>query len=184
MHMMPEYFTTGSTIDVLLFNGLKISSILGLVCACIVIGLATFCLEGSRVLFLYFEARVRQHPLTYGLTDTQQSDTAPLFSSLSIPSSLESIRKRRVKYHCLAFLAHTCNVLLAFLIMLAVMSYNAWIGGSVLIGAGLGHFVFGTWKVTIQQKYSTVAPAFPSNSNSTVQINTPTENPDLDFSGM
>lgn len=51
-------------------------------------------------------------------------------------------------------------------------------------GAGVGHFVFGTFKMSIQLKYPTAAPVIPSNSNSTVQINTITENPEPDFSGM
>ncbi|CAG2201879.1 unnamed protein product [Mytilus edulis] len=178
MHMMPEYFSTKLSVEHFLFESISVKNKNDLFYVCIIVGLVTLCLEGLRVLFLYFESRVRQHPLTYGQTDAHSQDKAPLFSSLSIPSSIESIRKRRLKYHCLAFITHIINVILGFLIMLAVMSYNVWIGVSVLSGAGLGHFLFGTVKNRIHLKYPTIAPAVRSNSS--VQINTLTETPESD----
>ncbi|CAC5372799.1 unnamed protein product [Mytilus coruscus] len=194
MKIILKYFTTDVSIEKFLFDGISVKNNEDLFCVCIIVGLATLCLEGLRVLFLYLESRVRQHPLTYGQTDAHSQDKAPLFSSLLIPSSIESIRKRRLKYHCLAFITHTINVILGFLIMLAVMSYNVWIGVSVLSvdvmsynvwigvsvlsGAGLGHFLFGTVKNRIHLKYPTIAPSVRSNSS--VQINTLTETPESD----
>lgn len=165
-----SYLDWSNQICDFLFENLNIKSTGGLVGACFVVGLFTFGLEGSRVLFLYLETRIRQHPLTYGQTDGKAQDKAPLFSSLMIPSSMDVIKKRRLKYHCLAFLTHTVNVLLGFLIMLAVMSFNVWIYVSVVFGSGFGHFLFGTFRYKVHLTYPSLAPE-PSTSKSSLQIN-------------
>ena len=179
--MMPTYFKLSNHFSNLLFKDLTIHNTEELIYACFVIGMVTFILEGAHILFLYWETRVRQHPLTYGQTDSQFNDTAVLFSSLLIPSSIHSIRKRRLKYHCLAFLAHTTNVVFAYFIMLAVMSYNGWIAISVLCGSGLGYFLFGSLKYKIHLKYTTTSPLRPSHSSNSLQINTIEETPEIDF---
>lgn len=37
---------------------------------------------------------------------------------------------------------YVANMALSFYLMLVVMSYNAWLIGAMLVGAGVGHFVF------------------------------------------
>ena len=39
---------------------------------------------------------------------------------------------------------HALHVALGYLVMMAVMNYNAWVCAAVVVGAGVGHFLFGS----------------------------------------
>jgi len=49
----------------------------------------------------------------------------------------------RLKYHIADTVAHVFHLVVAYLLMLAVMSYNTWLFIATVIGSGLGYFVFG-----------------------------------------
>ncbi|KAJ8300163.1 hypothetical protein KUTeg_021682, partial [Tegillarca granosa] len=118
------YFKLTSCVKDLLFKGLNIEGPAAFV---------TFILEGFKALMLYWTSRLKQHPLTYGKTDNHVQDRSPLFASLTIPSSIEQIKHRRIKYHCYSFLTHVLNVIVGYFLMLAVMSYNLWILLAVIL---------------------------------------------------
>ena len=44
--------------------------------------------------------------------------------------------------HMLQTLMHMLQVFVSYLLMLAFMTYNVWIGIAVVLGAGIGYFVF------------------------------------------
>lgn len=49
------------------------------------------------------------------------------------------------KLHFLQTVLHMLQVFLGYFLMLAFMTYNAWVCLAVILGAGLGYFLFG-WK--------------------------------------
>lgn len=48
----------------------------------------------------------------------------------------------RMKNHVLQTILHAARVVLGYFLMLAVMTYNAYIATCVILGAGLGYFLF------------------------------------------
>ena len=48
-------------------------------------------------------------------------------------------------YHLLQTVLHAVQVFAGYILMLAVMCYNAWIFLSVVVGSGMGYLLFG-WK--------------------------------------
>ncbi|KFP83401.1 putative low affinity copper uptake protein 2, partial [Acanthisitta chloris] len=62
------------------------------------------------------------------LTEPEEGDTNPAQS-------------RWFQYHVGQTLFHVVQVVLGYMVMLAVMSYNAWIFLGVIVGSTLGYFV-------------------------------------------
>lgn len=150
---MNHYFDFDAVLKNFYFKGFNVDSTSALVGTCFVIGIITFLLEGGKLLVLYWLARFNQHPLTYGRTDSDSDDRDVLISSLQIPASLQQIRARRLKYHCLGGVTHVFNLVTGYLIMLAVMTYNVWISIGVITGSGVGYFIFGAIGQSMQKKY-------------------------------
>ncbi|KAK3088411.1 hypothetical protein FSP39_018818 [Pinctada imbricata] len=140
----------------LLFKGVDINGTTATFEACVVLFLATFILEGGKCIMLYWNTRLAQHPLTYGQTDHKHQDRNPLFNSLMIPSSLEHIKRRRAKYHIFSCLSHIFNLILGYLVMLAVMRYSIWMLVAVLLGSMVGYFIFGALGHNVQLKYTSL----------------------------
>jgi solute carrier family 31 (copper transporter), member 1 len=46
---------------------------------------------------------------------------------------------------------HVLQVTVSYFLMLAVMTYNWWLCGSVLLGAGAGYFVFGKYRSSVTE---------------------------------
>ncbi|XP_071820776.1 uncharacterized protein [Apostichopus japonicus] len=67
-----------------------------------------------------------------------------LLQPLRIPSSLSKITQRRFKIHVARCLLHMPRIFLGYLLMLAVMTYNANILIAVVMGSTIGYFLFGT----------------------------------------
>ncbi|XP_048774912.1 uncharacterized protein LOC125679611 isoform X2 [Ostrea edulis] len=149
-----HYFEFNTNIEHLLLKTINVTNIPGTIAASAVFFLGTFLLEGTKSLMFYWTVRLQQNPLTYGQTDAKNQDLSPLFASLMIPSSLEKIKQRRLKYHVCGMLTHFFNAFLGYIIMLAVMQYNWWIFIAVLLGSGCGYFLFGAVTYSIREKYA------------------------------
>ncbi|XP_060567132.1 protein SLC31A2-like isoform X2 [Ruditapes philippinarum] len=123
MHM-GEYFYFSNTVKNFIFEDLHFHGSAGVVCVCLIIFAFTVMLEGTKSLIFYLNLRKTQNPLTYGRTDT-------------------SIQSERIKFHVGSYLLHMVDLMLAYLLMLAVMSYDAYILIAVIFGSGVGYFIFG-----------------------------------------
>ncbi|XP_033731927.1 probable low affinity copper uptake protein 2 [Pecten maximus] len=173
---MKDHFNFEGSLKNFFFKGLDVESTSALVVTCLVVGAMTFLLEGAKMLMLYWSARIAQNPLTYGFTDTEDlDDRDDLTASLMIPSSLEQIRSRRIKYHCLGMLTHTFNLLTGYIIMLAVMTYNVWITIGVIAGSGVGFFIFGGLRSNMQTKYEGLKSSIENTSNFQINLVVPEE---------
>lgn len=154
MMMPPHYFRFNTTIKHLLLKPINVTNTEGIIAASFAFFFATFFLEGTKILMFYWTVRIQQNPLTYGQTSGTNQDLSPLFASLMIPSDLEHVKKRRLKYHSWGMMTHVFNAILAYIIMLAVMQYNWWIFIAVLLGSGCGYFCFGALSYSIREKYA------------------------------
>ncbi|NWR34073.1 COPT2 protein, partial [Tachuris rubrigastra] len=74
------------------------------------------------------------------LTEPQEGDTNPAQSSPSV-MGFSILSHRWFRYHVGQTLFHVVQVVLGYMVMLAVMSYNAWIFLGAIAGSTLGYFV-------------------------------------------
>ncbi|XP_038063681.1 high affinity copper uptake protein 1-like isoform X2 [Patiria miniata] len=72
-----------------------------------------------------------------GQSGTQQS---PLLASLRIPSSVSKIRQRRLKFHMVESILHIFQVSIGYILMLVVMTYNAYLLITVVLALTAGYF--------------------------------------------
>ncbi|XP_041368064.1 uncharacterized protein LOC121382611 [Gigantopelta aegis] len=107
---------------------------------------------------MYIELKIKQNPLTYGLTD-HTTDRTQLLAPLSSPSNMKRIASIRLKFHFLGCMMHMSYLFCAYIIMLIFMTYSIWLGISIVIGSGAGHFVFGALGHQLTKRYTKMATA-------------------------
>ncbi|XP_052789426.1 probable low affinity copper uptake protein 2 isoform X3 [Mya arenaria] len=122
---MKDYFFLSADINHLFFEGWHFQGTGGVIGCCVMIFVLTILLEAGKAVIFYIQLRLKQNPLTYGRTGTT------------------SIQDTRIQYHISAYVLHTLNLLLGYLLMLAVMTFDAYIFIAVMLGSGVGYFVFG-----------------------------------------
>ncbi|NXF13366.1 COPT2 protein, partial [Smithornis capensis] len=74
------------------------------------------------------------------LTEPQEEGTDPAQGSPSL-MGFPIFFHRWFRYHVGQTLFHVLQVVLGYMVMLAVMSYNAWIFLGAIVGSTLGYFV-------------------------------------------
>ncbi|KAK3728674.1 hypothetical protein RRG08_041858 [Elysia crispata] len=174
--MMNRFFKATVHMTDVIFKGWDTSSTKDAVIASFIALIMTIFFEWIKVVKAYIIVRRRQSPLTYGKyhkTDQYQqqqgdqgnrdgdgrevqgsySSTAELLSSLKIPASIEQIRKWRITLFILESIMHTFNFLWGYILMLLVMTYSVWFLVAVLIGSGLGYFLFDPVRQMYAEKY-------------------------------
>lgn len=153
MHM-GEYFYFSTSVKNFMFEGLTLHGAAGVIVVCLVMFSFTIMLEGTKSLIFYLNLRQQQNPLTYGQTGTSiQTERSPLLSALMIPSNVTEIRRKRIKFHFGRYVLHTVNLLLGYMLMLAIMSYDAYIFIAVICGSGVGYFLFGAVNARNKAKF-------------------------------
>ncbi|NXL64465.1 COPT2 protein, partial [Chordeiles acutipennis] len=76
------------------------------------------------------------------LAEPEEGDTSPTQGSCANPfTDAISPFSRWFRYHVGQTLFHVVQVVLGYMVMLAVMSYNAWIFLGAIVGSTLGYFV-------------------------------------------
>lgn len=136
---MSMSFHTGY-IETILFSGWKTTTVGGMVGSCI----------GVFFIAILYEALKYYREYLF-----KQSFASVTYSSVGGNSSSEaaklhrSISKRILSPgHFAQTGLHVLQVTISYFLMLVFMTYNVWLCISVVIGAGVGFFVFG-WKKTI-----------------------------------
>ncbi|XP_013394205.1 probable low affinity copper uptake protein 2 isoform X2 [Lingula anatina] len=149
--MMGMYFEFKDSLHNFLIYGWNtstLSSFLVIIAVCFALALL---IEAGRALHSILSHRANLSPLVYAKTSRNVAETTPLLRSLIIPTNVDQIVKRKIKYHIGMSLLHVAKVVVAYVVMLAVMSYNAWVFVTVVIGSALGYLIFGA----IQHKITT-----------------------------
>ncbi|GAB6021886.1 hypothetical protein CHUAL_006052 [Chamberlinius hualienensis] len=137
--MMAMYFHTGFK-ETILFQGWATTSVGGMVGSCIGVFFIAILYEALKYyreyLFKQTFASVSYSSVGGGPTN----DAAKLHRSVS--------KRIMSPGHFAQTGLHVLQVTISYFLMLVFMTYNVWLCISVVIGAGVGFFLFG-WKKTI-----------------------------------
>jgi len=137
MHMMQMYFHFGVD-EYVLFKGWKISTAGGMVASVVGVFLMGMLYEGLK----YF----REYLFKQYVSSIQ-------FSTIAITGEAGKVSQvHKVENHKMLSLAHAMQtalhivqIIVSYFLMLIFMTYNVWLCLGVVLGAGVGYFIFG-WK--------------------------------------
>ncbi|KAH3796997.1 hypothetical protein DPMN_150573 [Dreissena polymorpha] len=140
---MMMYFHEGNC-EYVLFEGLHVTTAGGMVGACFAIFALGVLYEGLKVLreTLLQRAMVSK----YASSANGGSQDAMVINNKNV-GSRRSIHMMSGS-HFLQTLLHMIQVFISYCLMLIFMTYNVWLCLSVILGAGVGYFLFG-WRKAI-----------------------------------
>ncbi|GAB1602496.1 probable low affinity copper uptake protein 2 [Argonauta hians] len=140
------YLVLTTKVSNLLFEGWNSKDFPGMIAMCFMsLGVAIF-YEAARLLQTFVHIRARQNPILYGQDESENTPTdnsgsnslQNLVSSLSTPS----IKRKRNLYYVAETMMHMFLSFVGYLIMLIVMTFNVWLSLAVILGTGIGYFLF------------------------------------------
>uniref|UniRef100_A0A8D0GDA0 Copper transport protein n=1 Tax=Sphenodon punctatus TaxID=8508 RepID=A0A8D0GDA0_SPHPU len=137
--MMPMHFFFSDKV-VLLFDFWNVHSPAGMVLSVLVILLMAMLYEAIKV----GKVKLLQHTMQ-AIPTSLSSDRLDVSEGASVNSGPgqpeHSTPRRWFLYHVSQSLFHVVQVVIGYLVMLAVMSYNTWIFLGVIAGSTIGYFV-------------------------------------------
>ncbi|KAG0726752.1 High affinity copper uptake protein 1 [Chionoecetes opilio] len=140
--MEMSYYFSGTVTD-FLFPGVDVVTTWGMVSLCM--GLASLSLlsEGFKVARSLM-IKVATSPCDSGCSRYSTNERLPLIPRARLTDSemLRLLYHRRVKFHILQTFLHIIHLSMGYVLMLAVMTYNAYFSLAVVGGAGLGYYCF------------------------------------------
>lgn len=148
--MMSMVFYVSSRVT-LLFDFWDVNGPVGMLLSAVVVMLLTVFYELFKVWRVWLETRTElaQPTLKYTSPPAVRSDSSSVLESSQSELSLTpggphlpamNIRNNWVLHVSQTFL-HVVQVSLGYMLMLCVMSYNAWIFLAVIVGSALGYFI-------------------------------------------
>ncbi|XP_074655063.1 protein SLC31A2-like isoform X2 [Tubulanus polymorphus] len=135
-------FYIGDNVTNLLFEGWNSSSTGDLMKMCAVFFTLAIVMEALKVFRAFLQMRADLNPLTYAKTEHNVNERSQLLRPLIIPPSVDHIKRRKIYYHIAVTLVNVLTLLMGYLAMLAIMSYNAAIAISIVLGSAIGYFIF------------------------------------------
>ncbi|XP_043065783.1 high affinity copper uptake protein 1 isoform X1 [Drosophila bipectinata] len=156
-HMMPMAFHFGYN-ETILFSWWHIETVAGLVGSMIAIFVLALLYEGLKYYREYLFWKTYNLLEYRPVTGPQRNPEAPRLPSpaAAAPSPVQYVGEVVHKQppsmlsfnHLLQTLLHVLQVTLSFLLMLIFMTYNVWLCLMVVLGAGVGYFLF-CWKKSV-----------------------------------
>ncbi|XP_077869446.1 uncharacterized protein LOC100371434 [Saccoglossus kowalevskii] len=151
---MKMYIRFYECIEHLLFKELHIEKWAHLVGAVLVLFVFAIILELLKTLSLYIQSKATANPLLEGNENNSVNDTAALLVPLRIPPTVEHIKKRRLKLHVGNSMVYLLDIIIGYFLMLSVMTYNGYLLLAVVLGSGVGYFLFGVQREKLISKKS------------------------------
>ncbi|XP_077163208.1 protein SLC31A2 isoform X1 [Paroedura picta] len=136
--MMPMYFFFSDKV-VLLFDFWNVHSPAGMVLSVLIIMLLSVLYEAIKV----GRAKLLQRTMP-ALAPSLSQETLEEPEGASVNTGVERLASNSQKlflWHSTQTLLHVVQVVLGYLVMLAVMSYNVWIFLGVIVGSAIGYYV-------------------------------------------
>ncbi|EDW53582.1 GM12117 [Drosophila sechellia] len=105
----------------------------------------------------YREANYNYNQPTYPPRTNQQSGTQIYHTHHHVQENTPPAGKTtKLKVYCsgmhiLQTLLHVLQVLISFLLMLVFMTFNVWLCVAVLLGAGVGYYIFCAFRTNVQE---------------------------------
>ncbi|XP_042858184.1 uncharacterized protein LOC122244365 isoform X1 [Penaeus japonicus] len=139
MHM--SFYFSSKVYD-FLFYGVNITTTWGMVSLCLGLVSLSILAEGFKVARSQL-LKVAMSRRT-GCTKYEVPERSPLLMSQSFLGRRNEklLYKRRVKFHILQSFLHIIHLTIGYILMLVVMTYNAYFSIAVVGGAGLGYYFF------------------------------------------
>jgi hypothetical protein len=158
--MMNMFFNTDVVLTNILIDGWNADSWRDILIASLIICTLTFIFEALKTLKSYVIYRRKINSLIKteeddgnGQENEVTNSESDLLSSLRIPMSVKHAQRKQILLFGIESLVHMFTFLYGYILMLLVMSYNAWFMLAVVLGSGLGFFVSRPFEL-----YFTVSP--------------------------
>jgi solute carrier family 31 (copper transporter), member 1 len=151
-HGMKMYFHASNEATILFYSWTT-STAAGMFGSCIVIMVLAVLYEALKVFRerLFYSAEANKTEYYNG--DSQRLPTDENHVAIAQPSSGKSKSscgaKMFNKAHIVQTFLHVIQLGISYLLMLIFMTYNVWLCLSVVVGAGLGYFLFGWMKTRL-----------------------------------
>lgn len=140
--MMQSYFEFYDYVHHLLFYGWTTHNVPEFIGTVIVVLVTAFLTEGLRILNQYALLQAGRNPLEYERSRNNVEGRPAFMHPLVIPASLGHVKRRKLCYELVGVISFLLRIMLAYAVMLFIMTYNAWFLIAALIGYVLGYYVF------------------------------------------
>ncbi|XP_045200552.1 high affinity copper uptake protein 1-like isoform X5 [Mercenaria mercenaria] len=146
---MLMFFHTGKC-EFILFETLRTKDVGGLVGACVAIFALAIIYEGLKV---FREMLLQKAMLTgnkYAISNGSSSQDTMVISNKNVGFQHDVYIRLHMMTcsHFVQTVLHMVQVFISYCLMLVFMTYNVWLCLSVILGAGIGYFLFG-WRKAI-----------------------------------
>ncbi|XP_045200544.1 high affinity copper uptake protein 1-like isoform X4 [Mercenaria mercenaria] len=146
---MLMFFHTGKC-EFILFETLRTKDVGGLVGACVAIFALAIIYEGLKV---FREMLLQKAMLTgnkYAISNGSSSQDTMVISNKNVGAADRKFSSLHMMTcsHFVQTVLHMVQVFISYCLMLVFMTYNVWLCLSVILGAGIGYFLFG-WRKAI-----------------------------------
>ncbi|XP_060552342.1 high affinity copper uptake protein 1-like isoform X6 [Ruditapes philippinarum] len=147
-HML-MFFHTGKC-EFILFETLRTKDVGGLVGACVAIFALAIVYEGLKVFREMLLQKAMISGNKYSISNGTASTDTMVISNKNVgakDSKFSSLHMMTCS-HFIQTVLHMIQVFISYCLMLVFMTYNVWLCLSVILGAGIGYFLFG-WRKAI-----------------------------------
>lgn len=142
--MHKSYLEFGFHVEDLLFKGLTIQSVGGMVGLCISVAIFTF---------VYESVKTMRQKLVSSLGKSDHGDSDRNFLqddrhsewSMLVEMRESQWKWKRLRVHTIHAFLYMIQVTMGYLLMLIIMSYNAWLAITVFAAAGFSYYFFSTF---------------------------------------
>lgn len=141
MMMMQMYFTADEKVT-LLFKQWKTTTVGELFGTCVFCFFMAMLYEGFKSWRLSLIKKKKSI-----LTGQRSGGYGAIDADVKEPSA----KRMHLAAHSIQTLLHMFQLTAGYLLMLAVMTYNVWIGVSIILGSGLGYFIFSWAPLTMEE---------------------------------
>lgn len=140
-----------STEGILLFQNWRLNSTTVFVGACFTSFVITALYEGLKIFRQWLVCRPlrllikdlwKSRPTSEDMSDTEDASSNKETLQQHADRFPRQSTRWNSKMHILQTFLHTVQVFVGYVLMLIVMTYNAWLGAAVLAGAGVGYLAF------------------------------------------
>lgn len=138
---LPEFYSFWNLPFKFLFESWTVDTTLTLFFTCLGIGCVALLFEGIRVFRVWVKRRWHVSPL-FPLMSKDFSISGSTSNTVHIIGNASYVRSSRIKNHVSQTLLHVVRLVLSYLLMLAVMTYNAYVSICIVVGSCLGYFIF------------------------------------------
>ncbi|XP_022252381.1 high affinity copper uptake protein 1-like [Limulus polyphemus] len=149
MAMHGSYFEFSYHVENLLFKGLGSSTVGGFVGLCVGVAIFTVFYESVKLLRHYLTQRLRRSSSESATvsrcssreSEANKSEDAPLVHR----RFFDVLTSLWLRYHLIQTVLHMVQVVMGYMVMLVIMSFNIWLCLSVLIASFLSYHLFSVY---------------------------------------